>query len=78
MNITSYVSTAVLDRQLFNLDLMMPVKDKLGNIQALINRYERALVGLTCKNKDLIPQSHELADDVCLVNNLELEITERI
>ena len=48
MNITSYVSASALDRQTFNLDMMMPVKEKLDNIQQFITRHERAIVGLTC------------------------------
>ena len=45
MNITSYASVSALDFQTFNLDLMMPVKEKLGNIQELIHRHERAIAG---------------------------------
>ena len=78
MNITSYRSVSALDQQIFNLDLMMPIKEKLENIQELINRHERALVGSTCKNRQLIREDHELARHILILNSLDLQMSERI
>ena len=78
MKITSYARVSLLERQTFNLDLMMPVNEKLTNLYQFVVDHERKFVGLSCKDQNLIPPSSALADEAQLVTNCDPQLQEFI
>ena len=63
MKITSFSKVALLEKQVFNLDLMMPVSEKLINLYQFVQDHGRNFVGLSCKDHNLIPPSSALSDE---------------
>ena len=77
MSITNYSSVTRLHEQQFNLDLMMPVREKLFDLFNFINQSERDLVGgLSNQNHDLIPPSCTLSEDTVPLVELEQQLKE--
>lgn len=65
-----------LDLQTFNLDLMLPIRDKMIQFNEFLLSNEQSFVGSTCQNKNLLPFNSET--NLIIVENLELELTEFI
>ena len=74
MKITNYPRIEQLSMQKFNLDYMLPVKDKLVQFYEFIQANDRDLIGSTCQNRHLLPDDSKLV----MLENLDLDLKEFI